>query len=123
MIIQLVMTSTYTQSSICPSTIHGSTHPSNQESIPHTLALTTHVLNLVTQSCPTLCNPMDCSPSGSSAHGDSPGKNTGVYCHALLQGIFLTQGLNPGLLHYGQILYHLSHQGSPLQPPIQPLIQ
>ena len=36
---------------------------------------------------------------------DSPGKNTGVGCHALLQGIFLTQGLNPGLLHYRRILY------------------
>ena len=33
--------------------------------------------------------------------------------HSLLQGTFLTQGLNPGLLHYRQILYHLSHQGSP----------
>ena len=39
------------------------------------------VLCLVAQSCPTLCNPMDCSPSGSSVHGDSPGKNTGVGCH------------------------------------------
>ena len=46
---------------------------------------------LVTQSCLTLCNPMDCSPPGSSVHGDSPGKNTGVGCHALLQGIFPTQ--------------------------------
>ena len=45
------------------------------------------VLCLVTQSCPTLCNPMDCSLSGSSVHGDSPGKNTGVGCHALLQEI------------------------------------
>ena len=44
---------------------------------------------------------------------DSPGKNTGVGCCALLQGIFPTQELNPGLLHYRQILYHLSHQGSP----------
>ena len=44
---------------------------------------------------------------------DSPGKNTGVGCHALLQGIFPTQGLNPGLLHYRQILYHLSHQENP----------
>ena len=33
-------------------------------------------------------------------------------CHSLLQGTFLTQGSNPGLLHYRQILYHLSHQGS-----------
>ena len=45
-------------------------------------------------------------------------KNTGVDCYFLLQGIFLTQGLNPGLLHCRQILYHLSHKGSnfPLSP-------
>ena len=42
---------------------------------------------------------MDCSPPGSSVLGDSLGKNTGVGCRALLQGIFPTQGLNPGLLH------------------------
>ena len=40
---------------------------------------------LVTQSCSTLCNPMDCNPPGSSIHWDSPGKNTGVGCHASLQ--------------------------------------
>ena len=57
--------------------------------------------------------PMNYSPSGSSAHGDSPGKNTGVGCHALLQGIFPTQGSNPGLPHCRQILSSLSHQGSP----------
>ena len=45
--------------------------------------------------------------------GDSPGKNTGVGCYALLQGIFPTRGLNPGLLHCKWILYQLSHQGSP----------
>ena len=44
---------------------------------------------------------------------DSPGKNTGVGCHFLLQAIFLNQGSNLGLLHCRQILYHLSHQGSP----------
>ena len=44
---------------------------------------------------------------------DSLGKNTGVDFHALLQGIFPTQGLNLGLPHCRQILYHLSHQGSP----------
>ena len=44
---------------------------------------------------------------------DSPGKNTGVGCYSLLQGFFLTPGLNLGLLHCGQILYHLSHQESP----------
>ena len=49
-----------------------------------------------------------------SVHGDSPGKNTRVGCHALLQGIFLTQGSNPGLLHCKWILYCLSHQGSPI---------
>ena len=53
----------------------------------------------VTQSCPTLCDPMDCSPPGSSVLGDSSGKNTGVGCHAFLQGIFPTQGLDPDLLH------------------------
>ena len=68
------------------------------------------VLCLVAQSCLTLCNPRDCSPPGSSVHGDSPGKNTGVGCHALLQRIFPTQGSNPGLLHCRWILYHLSHQ-------------
>ena len=71
------------------------------------------VLCLVNQSCSTLWDPMDCSLPGSSVHGDSPGKNTRVGCHALLQGIFPTQGLNPGLLHYRQILYCLSHEGSP----------
>ena len=129
----------------------------------------------VTQSCLTLCSPVDCSTSGFPVlhylpelvgdmnlmlrfvpiesmmpanrvilccpllplsvghsvmsdslqpHGlqptrllhpwDSPGKNTGVGCHFLLQGIFPTQGLNPGLLHCRQILYQLSYQGSPL---------
>ena len=51
------------------------------------------MLCLVTQSCLTLCNPMDCSPPGSSAHGDSPGKNTGVSCHALLQGNLPNPGI------------------------------
>ena len=42
-----------------------------------------------------------------------PGKSTGVGCYFLLKGIFLTQGLNPGLPHCRQTLYGLSHQGSP----------
>ena len=71
---------------------------------------------LVSQSCPTLCDPKDYSPQGTSVHGDSPGKNTGVGGHALLQGNFPTQGLTPGLLHCGMTLYHLSHQGSPQLP-------
>ena len=57
--------------------------------------------------------PMDCSPLGSSVHGDSPGKNIGMGCYSLLQGIFATQGSNLGLPHCRQILYHLSQQGSP----------
>ena len=60
----------------------------------------------VTQLCPTLCDPMDYGPSGSSVHG---GKNTGVgYC-ALLKDIFLTQVSNPGLLRCMWILHCLSH--------------
>ena len=53
-------------------------------------------LCFVAQSCPTLCNLVDSSPSGSSVHGDSPGEKIGVGCHALLQGIVPTQGWNPG---------------------------
>ena len=51
--------------------------------------------------CLILCNPtdpMDCSLPGSSVHGILPGKNTGMGCHPLLQGIFLTQESNPRLL-------------------------
>ena len=55
-----------------------------------------------------LCDPMDCSLPGWSVHGDSLGKNNGVGLHALLQGIFPTQGLNWSLLHFRQVLYHLS---------------
>ena len=44
---------------------------------------------------------------------NSPGKNTGVGSHSLLQGIIPIQGSNPGLLHFRQVLYHLSHQESP----------
>ena len=49
---------------------------------------------LVTQLCMTLCNPMKCSLPGSSIHGVSPGKNTEMGCHALLQGVFPNQGSN-----------------------------
>ena len=75
--------------------------------------LTCTVLCLVAQLCLTLCDPVDCSPPGSSVHGDSPGEDTGVGWHALLQGIFPTQGLNQGLPHCKWILYRLSHQRSP----------
>ena len=86
---------------------------------------------LVAQSCPTLFTPWTeaCqaplsmgrifhvfSPCGLRILNPlqcSPGKNTGVGSHSLLQGIFPTQGLNSGLLHCRQILYQLSHQGRP----------
>ena len=59
-----------------------------------------------------LCDPVDCSPPGSPVHGGSPGKNTGVGCHALPQGIFLIQESNLCLLH---LLYWLA--GSLLLAP------
>ena len=68
---------------------------------------------LVPQSCLTLCDPIDCSLSDYSVHGDSPGKNTGVGIHSLLQRIFPTQGSKPGLPRCRWILHHLSHQSGP----------
>ena len=62
----------------------------------------------VSQSCLTLWDPMDLN-----SPWNSPGQNTGVGICSLLQGIFPTQGSNPGLLHCRQILYQLSHKGSP----------
>ena len=70
------------------------------------------LLGLVAQSYLSLCNPMDHSPAGSAVHGDSPGQNSGVGYHTLLQGIFPTQGSHPGFLHCGWILSCLSPQGS-----------
>ena len=80
-------------------------------SIPALRSHKMHVLSCFNRV--QFCDPMDCSPPGSSVCGNSPGKNTEVGCHALLQGIFLTLGSNPGLPHWRLILYHLSHQGSP----------
>ena len=95
------------------------THMSNLEYAAQKLFFTSlpcspsYMKVLIPQSRPTLCNLMDCGLPGSSVHGDSPGKNSGVGCHALLQGIFPTQGFNPGLQHCKQIVYCLSPQGSP----------
>ena len=58
---------------------------------------------------------MDYSPLGSSVHEGSPGKNAGVGCHALLQGIFPTQRWNPGLLHR-------KADSLPPEPPGKPLV-
>ena len=65
------------------------------------------------KSCPTLCNPMDCIPPGSSVQGDSSGKSTGVCCHALLQGIFPTKGSD-------QHLFCLLHWQVGSLPPASP---
>ena len=71
------------------------------------------VLCLVGQSCTTLCDPVNCmEPTRLLCPWDSPGKSTAVGCHAFLQGIVPTQGLNPGLPHCRQIVNCLSHQGS-----------
>ena len=49
----------------------------------------------VAQSCPTLCDPMDCSPPGFSVHRDSPGKNTGVGCQSFLPRDLPNPGIEP----------------------------
>ena len=68
---------------------------------------------LVTSVVSDSLRPVECRPPGSSVHGDSPDKNAELRCHALLQGIFLTQGLNPPLLCF------LHWQAGPL-PPVPP---
>ena len=65
-------------------------------------------------SCSVMSNSLwPMAPPGSSVHGGFPGKNTGVGCYALFQGMFPTQGSNPYLPHCRQILYQLSYQGNP----------
>ena len=75
-----------------------------------------HVKSL--QSCLTLCDPMDCSPARFPCPRDSPGKNTGVGCRALLQGFFPTQGSNWHLLS----LLYWKVGSLPLVPPEKPHI-
>ena len=94
----------------CPLLLEPPSHPSPI----HKPLLTWLILliSILLFSCAVLClvallcrslNPMDCSPPGSCVRGDSPGKNTGVGCHGLLQGIFPTQGSNPGVQHCRRI--------------------
>jgi len=79
----------------------------------HMLTITLSFTNIlevkVAQLSPNFWDPMNCN----LCPWNSPGKNTGVGSHSLLQGIFPTQGSNPGLPHCRQILYHPSHQQSP----------
>ena len=77
--------------------------------VPSLQLSTERVKELVSQSCLTLCDPMDCSPPGSSVHGILQARTLEWVAIPFSRGIFLIQGSNPGLLHCRQILYHLSH--------------
>ena len=68
------------------------------------------MLCFITQPCPPLCDPTDCSPPGSSLHGILQARTLEWVAMPSLQRIFQTQGSDPGLLHCRQILYHLSHR-------------
>ena len=68
------------------------------------VGITSPLESEVAQLCPTLCDPVDCSPPGSSVHGILPCKSTGVSCYFLLQEIFPTQRSNPDLPHCRQTL-------------------
>ena len=101
---------TLIQKDICTSHVHSSTIYNSQKARQQPKCPLTgewikrwYAVCSVAQLCLTLCDLMDCSPPD---YGDSIGKNTGVGCHALFQGIFPTQGLNPGLSNCRWILYH-----------------
>ena len=83
--------------------------PVRRPSSPHQR----HFCCLVTKSCETPFRPHRPEPARLFCPWDSPGKNTGVGCHFLLQGIFLTQRSNPGFLLWQADSLPLSHQGSP----------
>ena len=67
----------------------------------------------VAKSCSTICDPTACSPARLLCPWDFPGEDNGVGCQFLLQGIFLTQGLNLCLLHWRVDSLQLSHPESP----------
>ena len=112
---------------VCFKYIHYILQLSNSRIFPYPTEETTHPLaaslnsslpHSVSESGSVLSNssgPHGVQPARLLCPWDFPCKNTGMGCHVLLQGIFLTQGSNPGLSNCRQILYHLSHQGnSPL---------
>ena len=70
------------------------------------------------QLCPTL-QPYELEPTRLLSPWGFLGKNTGVHCHTILQGIFVTQGLNSSFPHCRQILYHLGHQGFPIKDMVK----
>ena len=76
------------------------------------LRFSMYVVCLVAQLCPTICDSMDCNPPGSSVLWILQARILEWVAMPSFRGIFPTQGLNPGLPHCRQILYHLRHQGS-----------
>ena len=117
---------THMISNIPYSSLHPYIAPSLSPLVTSSLFSTEHALfpNLLSYGCSGVsCSvvsdslqPHGLQPARLPCPWDSPGKNTAVGCHSLLQGIFQTQGLNLGLLHCRQILNYLSHQGSPCYP-------
>ena len=106
----------WNDSAFCHSNDNDNTHLHTQEAFLLSSRQKEGSVYLCAQSlsCVQLfATPWTASLPSSSVCGDSPGKNTGVGCHALLQGIFLTQGSNAHLLYCRQILYPLSHPESP----------
>ena len=103
-------TNTYT----CAHNMLVHVHTYHTHACPHTHAYKFASTCLCTLSYLTLYDSMDCSPPGSSVHGIFLDKNTRVGCHLLLQGIFPTQGSNPGIPHCRWFLYDLIHLGSPI---------
>ena len=82
-----------------------------------------HLVMLTCVSCSVVPNSLrlhGLQPTRLLCLWDFPGKDTGVFCHFLLQGIFPSQGSNLGLLHCRQIIYQLSYQGSPSSTRKQP---
>ena len=98
----------YTTLYICQNLWHSITLRVNLKSCMHAQSL---------QSCPTLGDPMDCSPPRSSVHGIFPARVLGVSCHFVPQGIFPTQGWKQHLL----CLLHWQAGSLPLSPPGKPL--
>ena len=94
------------------SSLSSNTPPAPSPGITNFLQCPDLLVSELAQSCPTL-QPHGLWPTRLLHLWDSPGKNTRVGCHFLLQGIFPTQGSNPGLPHCRQTLYHLRYQEAP----------
>ena len=101
---------------------HTYTHPTKlfplraQCFLPSSISIIQNTNQMKSLGCVQLCNPIDCSLPGSSVHGIFPGKNTGVGCHSLLQGIFPNPGIEPGSPA-------LQADYLPSEPPGKPIIQ